>query len=129
MITNSSIGVFVGEALLVNGLSSSIPDQTASVSPQAVISAGPLSLPELTSSPSILQALRQGYAKAITNIFIFATAIVCISVPLASGMEWLNLKKISKDREQGQGPQALVKNEKISNEGKGTDNDDNVNKE
>lgn len=101
-----SIAVSIGESLLVNGLSREIPQHTNAISPQTVINAGPLDLQNLTSSAAILLSLRESYVIAISNIFIFATVVVCVSIPVACGMQWLNVKKISKEREEKKATQA-----------------------
>ncbi|MCJ1397655.1 hypothetical protein MMC11_000851 [Xylographa trunciseda] len=104
-----SIAVSIGESLLVNGLLREVPKHTQAVSPQAVIDAGALGLLSLATSPITIQALRQSYVIAISDIFIFTTAIVCVSIPMACGMQWLNVKTISKEREERKGKGHLEK--------------------
>ena len=65
-----------------------------------MVRAGALNLQSLTTSPSILHSLREAYAVAIAHVNIFLVAIICISVPTACGMEWLNIKKVSAQREE-----------------------------
>ena len=91
--------------MLVNGLSTELPRLTNAVSPQVVIKAGPLAVGNISKNPEILLAVRQSYSFAISHVFIFATAIICLSIPLASGMQWLNLNRISKEREALKSPE------------------------
>lgn len=95
----SSLGVPVGNAILISTLQSSVPQLAPSVPPDAVVVAGPLDLASLTNSAAELLGLRQAWALAVSRVNIFLVVIICISVPTACGMEWLNLKKISKERE------------------------------
>ena len=97
---NRSLAVSIGEALLVNGLKTELPKHTDAIPPEAVVKAGALNLAALTNSAAILQAMREAYAAAIRHVLIFALAIVCLSVPAACGMQWLNLKQVSRDREE-----------------------------
>ena len=99
IVSLSALGVPIANALLLNGLRSQVPKFTSSVSPEAVIRAGALNLQSLTRSPDVLQSLREAYAIAISHVNIFLVAVICISVPTACGMEWLNIKKISAQRE------------------------------
>ena len=95
----SSIAVSIGDSLLVDTLDREIPKLTSAISPQTAIRGGPLDLQTLATSPIVLRALREAYVIAISHIFIFATVIVCVSIPMACGMQWLNVKTISKERE------------------------------
>lgn len=97
---NSSIAISIGENLLVNGLLTEVPRFTLAVSPQAVISAGPLNLPALATTPRVLQSLREAYVEVLLNLMMFSLVVVCMSVPVACGMKWLNLKSVSEKRKQ-----------------------------
>ncbi|MCJ1342376.1 hypothetical protein MMC31_000558 [Peltigera leucophlebia] len=95
-----ALGVPIGNALLISSLKHEVPKSTSTVSPDAVIRAGALNLKSLTTSAEVLQGLRQAYAIAISHVNIFLVVVICISVPTACGMEWLNIKKISTLREE-----------------------------
>lgn len=110
----SALGVPIANALLVNGLRSQVPKFTSSVSSEAVIRAGALNLQSLTISPDVLHSLREAYALAISHVNIFLVSVICISVPTACGMEWLNIKKISAQRE---GEKARMTDENVFPEG------------
>lgn len=77
-----------------------MPKVTSAITPDSVVRAGALNLQSLTTTPSILHGLREAYAVAISHVNIFLVAIICISVPTACGMEWLNIKKVSAQREE-----------------------------
>ena len=96
----SALGVPIADALLIDGLYSQVPKFTSIVSPGAVVRNGALNLQSLTTSASALSGIRQAYAIAISHVNIFLVAVICISVPTACGMEWLNIKKVSEQHEE-----------------------------
>ncbi|KAL8969893.1 MAG: hypothetical protein Q9197_004104 [Variospora fuerteventurae] len=95
-----ALGVPIGNALLIGGLRSEVPKFTPDVSPEAVVRNGALDLQRLTSSPRTLQGLRTAYAMAISHVNIFLVVLICISVPTACGMKWLNIKEVSRLNEE-----------------------------
>ena len=101
-IYRRSIAISIGQSLLINGLNTEVPRYTSAVTSQAVVEAGALNLPSLTNSPAVLQSLQEAYAKVISNIMIFSLVIVCIGFPVACGMKWLNLKKLTEERKRAQ---------------------------
>ena len=94
----SAIGVQIGENLLVQTLRREIPKYTSAVKPEAVIAAGALGFRRLTQSTVVLEGLRKAYARAVSSTLYLATAAICLSVPIACCMQWLNLKKVSAQR-------------------------------
>ena len=96
---SSSLGVPIGNALLIGGLRTEVPRLAPSIPTEAVVRAGATDLESLSSSPYIIQGLREAYAIAISHVNIFLVVVICISVPTACGMEWLNIKKVSAQRE------------------------------
>lgn len=90
----------IGNALLLGGLRDEVPKVTSEVSPDAVIRAGALNLKLLTTSNSVLQGLREAFAIAISHVNILLVVVICVSVPTACGMKWLNIKKVSAEREE-----------------------------
>ena len=99
-VFSSSLGVPIGNAIFLDGLRSEVPKLAPGVSPDLVIRAGALNLPSLTTSSRILHGLREAYAVAISHVNIFLVVVICISVPTACGMEWLNIKKVSAQHEE-----------------------------
>lgn len=99
LITSSAIGISIGENILVSKLISGVPRYAATISPQAVIQAGALNLQTLTSSSATLYGLRKAYGLAISATMICATVTIGISVFTTLGMQPLNLKAISRERE------------------------------
>ncbi|MCJ1413948.1 hypothetical protein MMC32_000273 [Xylographa parallela] len=95
-----ALGVPVANALLIDGLYTEVPKFTSAVSPGAVVRNGALNLQSLTSSATVLSGLRQAYAIAISHVNIFLVVVICVSVPTACGMKWLNIKKVSEQREE-----------------------------
>lgn len=101
-----AIAVAIGQSVLVNSLVGEVPKRTSAVLPHAVITNGALNLQRLRSSPVVLKALREAYAKAIQNLLVYSLVAVCVALPFALGMQWLNVKKVAKktkaENENGQ---------------------------
>ena len=95
-----AIALACGESVFSNGLLRIIPTYTSAVSPQDIVHGGALDLTQLGASPEVIHALRQSYSDAISNVFVFSLAAICVSVLFACGMEWLNVKKVAKAREE-----------------------------
>ena len=97
----------IGNALLIDGLRTEVPKFAPSISPEAVVRAGATDLESLSNSPYILRGLREAYAIAISHVNIFLVVVIRISVPTACGMEWLDIKKVSAQREEEKGARTL----------------------
>jgi uncharacterized membrane protein len=95
-----ALGVPIGNALLINALKAHIPVKAPGVSADAVIAAGALALGSLTDSQTVVAGLRQAWALSVADVNKFLVAIICISVPTACGMKWLNIKTVSREREE-----------------------------
>jgi hypothetical protein len=70
---------------------------------QQIVQTGPLAINQLSQSAQTIHGIRLAYSKAIQHIFLFALAVVCISIPASSRMQWLNVKKVSEVREARRG--------------------------
>ena len=95
-----SLGVPIGNAILIKALKTNVLEKAPGISLDAAVDAGALALSSLTTSESMLAGLRQAWALSIGSVNVFLVAIICISVPTACGMHWLNIKTISREREQ-----------------------------
>jgi MFS family permease len=95
-----SLGVPIGNAILIGALKSYVPRKAPGISPDAVIDAGALALSSLTTSETLMAEIRQAWAVSVGHVNIYLVAIICISVPTACGMRWLNIKTISREREE-----------------------------
>ncbi|PCH00736.1 Major facilitator superfamily domain, general substrate transporter [Penicillium occitanis (nom. inval.)] len=93
-----SIGVPIANAVLIASLQTHVPTYAPSVSPESVIQAGALNVATLSSAPDIIDGLRSAWSVAVAHVNILLTTIICVSVPTALGMRWLNVKKISEQR-------------------------------
>ncbi|KAI9648687.1 hypothetical protein NHQ30_003326 [Ciborinia camelliae] len=98
-VMETALGAPIGSALLVGGLRHEIPKFTSKVSAEDVINAGATGLTSITRSPELIQKLRHAYTIAVSHVMVFLVIVICISVPTAFGMKWLNIKKISMQRE------------------------------
>ena len=72
-----------------------------------MVRAGATDLQSLSTSPYILQCLREAYAIAVSHVNIFLVVVICVSVPTACGMEWLDIKKVSAQREREKATRTL----------------------
>ena len=90
----------IGNAILLKALQVYVPRNAPGITGDAVAFAGPLNLQSLTSSGALLNGLRQAWALSIGRVNLLLTIVICISVPTAFGMKWLNIKKISREREE-----------------------------
>ena len=66
---------------------------------QAILDAGPLDLQRFDVPPTILQGLRESYAKAVSATNVASTIAMCVSVVTVFGMQWRNLKHVAAERE------------------------------
>ena len=96
LIFPRAVAVAVGQSVLVNSLVREVPKHTSAVPPEAVIANGALNLQRLTDSSVAQRGLREAYAKAIQNLIIYSLVAVCIALPFALSMQWLNVKNATK---------------------------------
>lgn len=80
----------------MNGLLDEIPKRTKAVRPYEVLAVGPTAFQHLARTPEIWRALQDAYATAIQLTMYFSLATVCVALPFALGMQWLNVKKVVK---------------------------------
>lgn len=97
-----SIGVPIANAVLIASLQTQVPTYAPSVSPKSVIQAGALNVATLSTTPDIIYGLRSAWSVAVAHVNILLTTIICVSVPTALGMRWLNVRKISEERSKAQ---------------------------
>jgi hypothetical protein len=96
-----AIGIPIANTLLINDLRSSIPKATGDeISPQAMIDVGATGLGLLTQEPQLILKIREAYTVAISHTMILLLVTICVSVPVALGMKWLNIKEVSIERER-----------------------------
>lgn len=86
----SSLAIPISNAVLLKRLRNFVPRKEPGVSVDAVITAGALDVHTLTSSPLILQRLREALARSVGWVNILLTSVIFISIPAALGMQWLN---------------------------------------
>ena len=90
----------IGSTLLTNSFTHFVRLLAPSIRPSAVLRAGALNLPSLTTSAAVLASLRQAYAGSFDRIMIFALTLTCLGMPVACGMRWFNVKVIAADRKK-----------------------------
>jgi hypothetical protein len=102
-IKSRTVAIPIGNAVFLNALGKYIPIYSDGIETQAVVHAGPLAIHQLSSSAITVHGIRLAYSKAVQHTMVFALVIICVSIPAASGMQWLNIKKVSKAREANNG--------------------------
>ncbi|KAM3076173.1 hypothetical protein ACMFMG_006315 [Clarireedia jacksonii] len=95
----SALEAPISSALLVGGLRHKIPKIETEILAEDVINTGATGITSITRSPELIQKLRRAYCIAVSHAMIFLVRTIYISVPTAFGMKWLNIKKISMQRE------------------------------
>jgi hypothetical protein len=94
-----TIAIPIGNAFILNALTKYIPMYTDNdLNAHTIIETGPLAFPHLTSDRDTIFDIRLAYSKAIQHILIFALVVVCVSIPAAAGMQWLNLRTVANAR-------------------------------
>jgi len=91
----SALGVPIENVLVIDGLRNEIPKYTSGIAPNDVVRVGALGLQSLSLTRDIPHGLRVAYTIAVSHVNYFLVAVICISVPTAFGMEWLNIEKVS----------------------------------
>ncbi|KAH8787843.1 major facilitator superfamily domain-containing protein [Diaporthe sp. PMI_573] len=103
-----SLGIAIGQNILIRKLYEAVPVYTSAVTPAQVTSAGAIGLEALANGSSdILTALRHAYAIAVRQTLILPLAALCIAFPASCAMERLNIKVVTEQRklaENRQGP-------------------------
>ncbi|KAF2451162.1 MFS general substrate transporter [Karstenula rhodostoma CBS 690.94] len=102
-----TIAVPIGNAFLLNAIRKYVPRWAPDVPVQTVIRAGPLSIDHLSQSADTVHAIRLVYSTAIKHIMIYALTVVCVSLPVACGMQWLNIREVSQERNTENSPVAV----------------------
>ncbi|KAK7972352.1 MFS general substrate transporter [Apiospora saccharicola] len=95
-----AVGTAIGQALLLDGLKTSVPKYTSAVSPGEVVQVGATGLQIVATAPGVLGALRMAYVEAVRRTIILGLAAMCFVVPLSCAMEWVNLKRVAEKRGQ-----------------------------
>lgn len=101
-----SLGIAIGQNLLIRRLYTAVPEYTDAVTPAQVVLAGATGLKALANGSSdVLIALRQAYADSLRQVLILSLAAICVAFPASCAMERLNIKTVTEQRkrtEQGQ---------------------------
>ncbi|ORY10364.1 major facilitator superfamily domain-containing protein, partial [Clohesyomyces aquaticus] len=92
------LSVAIAQNLFLNKLTAVIPRYTTTVSPLEVVAAGATGLVKLAKSYKVLRALREAYAEALQDAFVFAVVAACLAFPFGWFMEWLNIKQVAGER-------------------------------
>ena len=99
VLTNDRcIAIPIGSTILDNVLTRLIHQSLPYLDPATVLKAGALNLRLVTSDETTLHILRSVYARAVTQIMLFALIITCLGFLATFGIHWKNLKTINPDR-------------------------------
>ncbi|KAK8017349.1 MFS general substrate transporter, partial [Apiospora rasikravindrae] len=95
-----AIGTAIGQTLLISGLNKAVPKYTdGAMSAAAVIQAGATGLAAVAAGDmQLLESLRMAYGEAVRRTIILGLAGACLAVPAATGMKWLNIKRVAEER-------------------------------
>ncbi len=52
----------------------------------------------IAAGPEVLRALRLAYGDAVRRTIILGLAGICITVPAACAMDWVNIKRVAEQR-------------------------------
>ncbi|RYP41930.1 hypothetical protein DL767_000667 [Monosporascus sp. MG133] len=98
LTSRSAVGTAIGQALLIDGLNIAVPRHTDAVTPAEVIRAGATGLHIVATSPAVLDALRAAYVDAVRRTIVLGLAGICMVVPTACAMEWVNIRRVAEGR-------------------------------
>lgn len=104
----ASIAIAVAQSVFSSSLKGDITRKLNSVTdarfadfdPAVVIAAGPKGMKALAHDAVVLRFLQDSYAVAVRHTLYFAVATVIVAIPFALGMQWLNMKVISKAKSE-----------------------------
>ncbi|KAJ8112239.1 hypothetical protein OPT61_g5348 [Boeremia exigua] len=104
----ASIAISVAQSVFSSSLKGDITRKLSSVTdarfadfdPAAVIAAGPKGMKALAHDAVVLRFLQDSYAVAVRHTLYVAVATVIVAIPFALGMQWLNVKAISKAKSE-----------------------------
>ena len=82
----------------MNSLSTETPKRTSKIPVQAILQAGATNLAKITNDGNTLRSIQAAYSQSLTNTLYFSTGTIAIALPFALCMEWLNVKKVSRNR-------------------------------
>lgn len=94
----SALAGSIGQNIFINILSQRVTETLPSIDPADVVSAGAANLQKLAPNSETLQVLREAYAAAVHDVFVYALVAACMALIFTGGMEWLNLKVVAEQR-------------------------------
>ena len=87
-----------GQTITISTVLNQVPSQIPNLHPDSVLKAGAAGLSQLVSSPTESDSLSRIWNTAISRAMILSVAFLASSVPFTLGMEWLNVKDVTKER-------------------------------
>lgn len=94
--SRSALAASISQSIFINKLFKDVSERLPALDPSAVISAGAANLQQLSTSTEMFQLLRELYASAVRDVFVYALVAACMALTFTFGMEWLNLKVVAK---------------------------------
>jgi hypothetical protein len=95
-----AIAISIGQNLGLNTFTISIPAHTTEVGVPQVIDAGAGGINSIAPDGAVLKSLREAYAEALRGSFLLALVGICLALPFAAGMQWLNIKRVAEERKE-----------------------------
>lgn len=103
--SRSALAASISQSIFINNLFKGVSERLPALDPAAVISAGAANLQQLSTSAEMFQVLRELYASAVHDVFVYALVAACMALTFTFGMEWLNLKVVAKQKEASNTPE------------------------
>lgn len=96
----SALSLSIGQTIFLNGLGGSAHALTPSIADDTLIKAGANNLRSLAKDQEVYELLRQVYANALHDTYIFPVAVAGMALLAALAIEHKNIKTIGKEREK-----------------------------
>jgi hypothetical protein len=108
----------MGQTVVLSTLTEKLNGQIPGLTSNDVFEAGAANLKALAPTAADLAFLRDIWNEGISRTMILSVALVAAAVPFTLGMEWLDAKRVARDRqaEEEEGQREIVKQEVGVNE-------------
>ncbi|RDH35416.1 MFS general substrate transporter [Aspergillus welwitschiae] len=107
-----AISIAMGQTVVLSTLTEKLNGQIPGLTSNDVFEAGAANLKALAPTAADLAFLRDIWNEGISRTMILSVALVAAAVPFTLGMEWLDAKRVARDRQaEEEGQREIVKQE------------------
>ncbi|RDK45506.1 MFS general substrate transporter [Aspergillus phoenicis ATCC 13157] len=107
-----AISIAMGQTVVLSTLTEKLNGQIPGLTSKDVFEAGAANLKALAPTAADLAFLRDIWNEGISRTMILSVALVAAAVPFTLGMEWLDAKRVARDRQaEEEGQREIVKQE------------------